>query len=119
MPWLPRARQRRRRDYRTELRVQVLSGTTSADSRGHSQETYKTVDRLWAAVRQLRGDEAIVAREQFGVATHEVEHDYNDHVTQTARYIVAESTARVLNVVTVDDVDGRRRTQRVTVREEI
>ena len=117
---ISRNRPLRRREYRTKLKVQTLStGSTGADSRGHSQRTFATVTTLWANVEALGGDEPILAREIVDQATHQVEHDYDSRVTTRARYVVAASTGRVMNILAVSDLGERGRTQRTIVKEEV
>ena len=109
----------RRRDYRTRLKLQTLSGSTAADSRGHSKKAYATAATVWGNLKQIGGDEAVIAsKEILAKATHRVEIDYLTTALQTARLVVADSTARVLNVLAVDDLEDRHRTLVLTCKEE-
>ena len=108
----------RRRSYRTTLDVQTLSGTTSADGRGHPQETFATIDTVQASVEDLRGDETIRGREIYAEATHTVELDYLSTINHRSRFQFPGSTTRTLNIVTLDNVDERDRTLVCVCKEE-
>ncbi len=100
----------RRRSYRTTLEVQALvSGTTSADSRGHSQTVFATIDTIQARVKNLRGDETIRGREIYANATHEVELDYLPTIDNRSRFKFP-GTTRFLNISDLDNVEERGRT---------
>ena len=103
----------RRRDFRTKLDLQTLQGSTSADSRGHSQKTFTTVATIYGAKRQLRGEEAVLARQIDARATHEVEVDYNGQIIERARLLVDGSTSEMLDIITIDNVEARGRTMRL------
>ena len=100
----------RRRDYRHKVQVQALSGTTSAGSRGQVQKTFSTVETTQAAIRHLKGQELLWARELYAKATHEVELDYTANVTPTARL---KFGSRFLNIGSVDNLEERNRTIRL------
>ena len=106
----------RRRSYRTTLEVQTLSaGTTSADSRGHSQTTFGTIDTVQASVKSVSGpgsrggDELFRGREIFAKATHLVELDYLSTIDTRSRFRFF-GTTRVLNIVDANNVEERDRT---------
>ena len=106
-------RRPRRRDFRTKLDLQTLQGSTSADGRGHSQKAFATVKTLYGAKRQLRGEEAVFAREIDPRATHEVEVDYDSRIAEQARLLVGGSTSEALDIISIDDVEARGRTMRL------
>lgn len=108
----------RRRDFRTRLDLQTLQGSTTPDARGHSQKAFATViEGLYGAMRQLKGEEAILARQINPVITHEIEMDHRTEIVEEARFLVAGSTSQVLNVISIDNVEDRDRTMRVMVGE--
>lgn len=112
-------RAKRRRLYRTRLDLQTLSGSTSADSRGHSQQTFATIATVQASVEQLRGREGMLARELIPTATHRIELDYHPSVTPRARFRAAGSTSRFFNVESAENVEERNRTHVCICVEEI
>jgi len=99
----------RRRGRTVRLEVQTLSGSTSADSRGHSQKSFSTYQTVHAFVKQLRGEEAQFAREIVPRATHEVEIDYLAKVKPRSRFKFPNES-RYLNVESVDNIEERGRT---------
>ena|GEM_PF-4774704 len=103
----------RRRDFRTKLELQTLQGSTSAGTRGHSQKAFAAVTTIYGAKRQLKGEEAILARQINAQATCEVEVDYDSRITERARLLVDGSTSRALDIITVDNVEERNRTMRL------
>lgn len=107
-------RRPRRRDFRTRLDVQTLQGSTTVDSRGHSSKAFATVTTIHGAKRQLRGEEAIYARQIDARATHEVEVDYNNWIDERTRLLVSGSTSEILEIIAIDNVDARNRTLRLT-----
>jgi SPP1 family predicted phage head-tail adaptor len=107
-----------RRDFRTRLELQTLQGSTAADSRGHSQQAFAPVTTVYGAVRQLRGEEAILARQIDARATLEVEVDYDSRINERGRLLVEGSTAEILEVMAVDNVEHRNRTMRLTCGEQ-
>jgi len=99
----------RRRDYRTQLTLQTLQGSTAADSRGHTQRSHADKETLWGWVETIGGKEGILAREIQPTATHFVETDYTANAKPRARLKVNGSGA-VLNILSVDNVEQRGRT---------
>lgn len=107
-------RRPRRRDFRTKLDLQTLQGSTSVDARGHSQKAFATVATIYGAKRQLRGEEAVFARQIDVRATHEIEVDFDGRIIEQARLLVDGSTSDVLDIIAIDNVESRDRTMRLT-----
>jgi SPP1 family predicted phage head-tail adaptor len=76
------------------------------------------VATIYGAKRQLRGEEAILARQIDARATHEVEVDYDSRINERGRLLVEGSTAEILEIVAVDNVEDRNRTVRLTCGEQ-
>ncbi len=74
------------RNFRHRVQIQTqTAGSTSAGSRGQKQKTWETVAIGQASIKQLTGEEAVVAKQLDARATHDVEMYYNSKVTETAR----------------------------------
>lgn len=99
----------RRRSYRTELVLQTLQGSTTADSRGHTQRAFADREPLKGAVESGGGKEMTIAREIQPTATHLVETDYTPSAKPRARLKILPGGA-VLNILSLDNVDLRNRT---------
>ncbi len=105
---------RRRRDYRTRLKVQALEvSSTTPTARGHPQKAWTTKTTIWAYKAQLSGREGQLAREIQPTATHEVETDASTYLSVRRRLVVAESTGDVLHIEAIDDLESRGRTVRL------
>ena len=99
----------RRRSYRTKLALQTLQGSTTADSRGHTQRAFADKQILRGAVETGSGREMVLAREIQPTATHFVETDYTPNAKPRARLKIVSSGA-VLNILSVDNLEQRNRT---------
>lgn len=110
---------KRRRDYRTRLTLQVLSGSTTPTSRGHSQRTY--VDRIkgaYGCVEQASGREGVLAREIQPTATHFIETDFTPTANVKSRWKI-EATGALLNILSLDNVEQRNRTLQCVCEERV
>lgn len=96
-------------NYRTELKVQLLDSSTGVGTRGQSDATFHTVDRVWAAVETLSGRELEWARQRYPLATLRIETFYNTKI-QEAGQLVTVIGDRTFQISAVDNVDERNRT---------
>jgi len=106
----------RLRSYRHSVDIQTLSGSTTAASRGQSQKSYSTVQTVRGSIEQLRGEEALIARQIHPRATHQVEMYYSDRVNTRARLKFGD---RVLNIHQVENRGERDRVLRLLCSEEL
>lgn len=104
------------RNFRTQLQVQALAGSTAAGTRGQTQQSFTTVATVYGYVRSLSGRELAAAREVVSTATHSVETHYSSYLTPKARF---KSGSVYLNIESVIDVDGRGRYKRCLCTEEV
>lgn len=88
------------------VEVQVLSGSTAADSRGHSQKVFATVDTVRADIQFLNGREGLLVKQIMAEATHRVHIRYSSHIDEEARL---KFDGRFLNIESVERVDERTR----------
>jgi len=91
---------------RHRVELQTLSGSTVADSRGHSQKSFLTVDTVRAKIEYLSGTEGILAKQLFPKATHRVLLRFSSQINEQARL---KFNGRFLNIESVERVDEKLR----------
>ena len=84
----------------------MLSGSTVADSRGHSQKAFATVATVRADVQFLNGREGLLTKQIMAEATHRVHIRYSSQIDEKARL---KFGSRFLNIESVERVDERLR----------
>lgn len=89
------------------MEIQTLRGSTSPGTRGQSAKTFGTVATVWANVEQLRGNEAVIAKQIDARSTHAVEMHYTPHARPPARLKIG---TRELNILSADNDAERNRT---------
>lgn len=88
-------------------RIQVQERTTTQDAWGEPLDTWTTVLRLWAELRDLSGREFLEARQVEGAAiATRLRIRWRPDVHEGQRVVIG---GRVLEVAAVLDPDGRRR----------
>jgi head-tail adaptor len=103
-----KGRPARRRARRVSLQLQTATtGSTASDGLGHDQLVFSTKETPYGYVKQLRGQELVLARELVPLATHQVEIDYSTHCNARSRFKFPGSTTRFLNVESVDNFEER------------
>ena len=96
-------------NYRTELKVQLLDSSTGVGTRGQSEKSFRTVDRVWAAIETLTGRELEYARQRYPLATLRIETFHNKNITPAAQLVTVVGD-RTFQIGAVDNVDERDRT---------
>jgi SPP1 family predicted phage head-tail adaptor len=95
-------------------RVTLQQVIRTADGGGGVAEIWNTIAELWAAVRPVSGDERIAADGLSGQLTHEVWVRHRTGVTPAMRFLFG---SRILDILAVVDVEGRRRRLKCLCRE--
>lgn len=104
------------RSFRDFLALQALAGSTTAGTRGQSQQTMQTIASVYGNVEDLTGRELVQAREIIATATHSVETHYNSAIAPKARFLWGDIP---LNIEAVLNPDGRGRFMRVLCTREV
>lgn len=90
---------------RTRLEVQKL--TETADSVGETVETWTKHRNWWGGVRMLTGDETVEAARTDAFATHEVTMRHYTGLDVSVYRIVLLPSRRVLNILSINQVNER------------
>ncbi len=101
---------------RHRVEVQVLSGSTQADSRGHSQKAFATQATVRADVQFLTGTEGLLIKQIMAEATHRVHIRYSPFISVKARL---KFNGRFLNIESVERVDEKLREMWLICAEEL
>lgn len=88
-------------------RITINTGATTPDAYGENLPAPTVFATVWAKVTQLSGRELYYAQQQQALATHKVTMRYYAGVTETMS--IAWQGGRTLNIVAVNDIDGRHR----------
>lgn len=105
------------RDYRHRIQLQKLStSSTGPGTRGQTTKSYSTLALVRGSIRQLDGEEKVLAREIHAGAEYEIGLHYTALVTPRTRL---KFGTRIFHVEAVNNVDQRNRELRLTCREEV
>lgn len=88
---------------RHRITIEHDTGTTP-DAAGHRQPAWTSFAVVWAECRQLSGREHYLTHQVMPLATHRIRMRYLPGVTTAMRVVWKE---RTLNVLDVDDLEGR------------
>lgn len=102
---------------RQRLRIQSLTETRT--DAGGVTETWADDAIVWASVRPLTGHEYLEARRVDAVVSHEVRIRYRSGLTPSHRFAFDNDTDRVLNIISMFNVDERGRELVVMCKEDV
>jgi SPP1 family predicted phage head-tail adaptor len=94
------------RSQPTKVKLQQLTGSTTAGSRGESDKTWQTIETVYASIKTLRGDEMPIGRQIDARATHQVEMHYTATATPLTRILHG---SKVYNIESIDNVEQLNR----------
>lgn len=95
-------------------RVTLQSPAQSSDGYGDPVTTWTTVGTYWARVVFTGGTEAVNAQQDRALETHRITMRYVSPIDPSMRLLYVN---RILNILTVNNVDERNREYEITARE--
>jgi len=95
-------------------RLTLQAASRSGDGGGGSTVTWVDVASIWARVTPRGGGESVSLDRTAGRVGHEVVIRYRDDIVPAMRFVLG---ARVLDIKSACDVDGRRQWLRCLVEE--
>ena len=100
-------------------RLRIQSATETRTDAGGTTRAWADDAVVWAAVRPLAGREYMEARRVDADVSHEVRIRYWSGLTPSHRFVFDGDTARVLNIVSVFNVEERNRELIVMCKEDV
>lgn len=104
---------------RLRHRLRIQEPTQTRTGSGGFTHSWSTVAVVWAGVWPLVGREYMEARRVDADVTHEVRIRHRDGLTPSHQFVFDNDTSRVLNIVSIRNVEERGRELIVMCREDV
>lgn len=102
---------------RHRVTIQQKTGSSSLDGRGQPTTTWNDISTaIPVAIKQLSGNEGILARQLYPTATHKIHMRHRSDLTNRMRLTFGE---RVFNIINIERVSEIQDAMVVLVGEEI